>query len=83
LQEAMLAAEKGIVDQVREVRQAALGLLKQLMIKMPDETKKIIQAFLNDPSFNLVDELDRNVTGEVKKGLCDLIGQTERSCIIF
>jgi hypothetical protein len=81
--EALQAAQKGIVDLDAEVRNEAQLLFKQLIIKVPDETKKAVQEFLDDSEFNVIDYSGENVTKEVKKGLCELLGQTEEFCIIF
>jgi len=45
-EEALQAAQQGIQNQYGSVKTAALELFEQLIIKIPDETKKIIQEIL-------------------------------------
>ena len=59
------AAEKGITDDF-DVMYLALDLFKQLITKVPDETKKIIQKLLDDPNLTW-DKHVKDQLGELLK----------------
>ncbi len=50
LPEATKAAVKGIANDNEHINQSALKLFKQLIIKAPNETKRVIQEILSNTS---------------------------------
>lgn len=66
-QEAIQAAEKGIVVRDIEVVLSALSLFNQLIIKVPDKTKKSIQQLLDNPNITINSYVKQELSMLLKK----------------